>query len=42
MLTPNGHPANKIEKVMLLSMWANTLQDEIEKQKTINLSLIHI
>ena len=32
MLTPN----NKIEKVMLLSMWANTLQDEIEKQKTIN------
>ncbi|PJD92776.1 MAG: hypothetical protein CK424_04130 [Legionella sp.] len=36
MLTPNGHPANKIEKVMLLSMWANTLQEEIAQQSTMN------
>ena len=28
MLTPNGRPANKIEKVMLLSMWANSLAEE--------------
>ena len=29
MLTPYGLPANKIEKVMLLSMWANTLAGEL-------------
>lgn len=28
MLTPNGLPANKIEKVMLLSLWAHTLRKE--------------
>lgn len=28
MLTPNGLPANKIEKVMLLSLWAHTLKKE--------------
>lgn len=33
MLTPNGQPANKIEKVMLLSMWANSLYEEILLKK---------
>lgn len=28
MLTPNGLPANKLEKVMLLALWANTLKEE--------------
>lgn len=28
MLTPNGLPANKLEKVMLLALWANVLKDE--------------
>ncbi len=32
MLTPDGHCANKIEKVMLLALWANTLRDEIHAQ----------
>ncbi|KTD00455.1 pyridoxal phosphate-dependent aminotransferase [Fluoribacter gormanii] len=32
MLTPDGHCANKIEKVMLLALWANTLRDEIQAQ----------
>ncbi|MCW8400687.1 pyridoxal phosphate-dependent aminotransferase [Legionella sp. PATHC038] len=32
MLTPDGHCANKIEKVMLLALWANTLRDEIQTQ----------
>ena len=32
MLTPNGLPANKIEKVMLLSMWANSLAEELAVQ----------
>ncbi|WP_010652154.1 pyridoxal phosphate-dependent aminotransferase [Fluoribacter dumoffii] len=30
MLTPDGHCANKIEKVMLLALWANTLKDETQ------------
>ncbi len=30
MLTPDGHSASKIEKVMLLSLWANTLKEEYE------------
>ncbi|MCX7115154.1 MAG: pyridoxal phosphate-dependent aminotransferase [Gammaproteobacteria bacterium] len=37
MLTPNGHTANKIEKVMLLFMWANALKEErarLEPSKT--------
>lgn len=29
MLTPNGQSATKIEKVMLLSLWANHLHDEL-------------
>lgn len=28
MLTPNGLPANKIEKVMLLSLWAHSVKKE--------------
>lgn len=32
MLTPDGHCAKKIEKVMLLALWANTLRDEIQAQ----------
>ena len=32
MLTPNGQSANKIEKVMLLSMWANSLVQELATQ----------
>lgn len=28
MLTPCGRPADKIEKVMLLNLWCNALQDE--------------
>ncbi|WP_454781497.1 pyridoxal phosphate-dependent aminotransferase [Legionella sp. WA2022007384] len=32
MLTPDGHCANKIEKVMLLALWANALRDEIQAQ----------
>ncbi|MGL5742628.1 MAG: pyridoxal phosphate-dependent aminotransferase [Legionella sp.] len=32
MLTPDGHCAKKIEKVMLLSLWANALRDEIQAQ----------
>jgi aspartate aminotransferase/aminotransferase len=31
MLTPNGLPANKIEKLMLLALWANTLKEEWEQ-----------
>lgn len=30
MLTPDGHSARKIEKVMLLSLWANKLKEEEE------------
>lgn len=30
MLTPDGHSAKKIEKVMLLSLWANALKEELE------------
>lgn len=30
MFLPNGHPANKIEKVMLLSMWTRYLKEEAE------------
>lgn len=30
MLTPNEQPANKLEKVMLLSLWANTIKEEKE------------
>lgn len=32
MLTPNGQPANKLEKVMLLSLWAHTLKEELALQ----------
>ncbi|CEG56167.1 pyridoxal phosphate-dependent aminotransferase [Legionella fallonii] len=32
MLTPNGQTANKIEKVMLLALWANALKEEKELQ----------
>ncbi|WP_028389066.1 pyridoxal phosphate-dependent aminotransferase [Legionella fairfieldensis] len=32
MLTPEGHSARKIEKVMLLSLWANALKEELEAQ----------
>lgn len=37
MLTPDGHSAKKIEKVMLLALWANELKDKSEhlKQKVI-------
>ncbi|STY27871.1 kynurenine--oxoglutarate transaminase [Legionella wadsworthii] len=28
MLTPDGHCAKKIEKVMLLALWANSIRDE--------------
>lgn len=33
MLTPNGQSANKIEKVMLLSLWANSLKNELILKK---------
>ncbi|MDP1603127.1 MAG: pyridoxal phosphate-dependent aminotransferase [Legionella sp.] len=33
MLTPNGQSASKIEKVMLLSLWANSLNDELNLRK---------
>lgn len=33
MFLPNGHPANKIEKVMLLSMWTRYLKEEAEKHR---------
>ncbi|MDP3561662.1 MAG: pyridoxal phosphate-dependent aminotransferase [Legionellaceae bacterium] len=36
MLTPNGQLANKIEKVMLLSLWTHTLIDEIASQNKSN------
>lgn len=29
MLTPSGQPASQIDKVMVLSLWANVLKDEI-------------
>lgn len=29
MLTPSGQPAHQIDKVMLLSIWANVLRDEM-------------
>lgn len=32
MLTPDGHCAKKIEKVMLLALWANSIRDEKEAQ----------
>ncbi|WP_133128834.1 pyridoxal phosphate-dependent aminotransferase [Legionella nagasakiensis] len=35
MLTPNGLSADKIEKVMLLAMWANTLNEEIALQDSL-------
>ncbi|MBN9230999.1 MAG: pyridoxal phosphate-dependent aminotransferase [Legionella sp.] len=31
MLTPNGLPAKQIEKLMLLSLWANKIKEEQEK-----------
>lgn len=34
MLTPNGQSANKIEKVMLLSLWANSVNDEMNLMQT--------
>ncbi|MCP0913308.1 MULTISPECIES: pyridoxal phosphate-dependent aminotransferase [Legionella] len=34
MLTPNGQSAHKIEKVMLLAMWANTLNEEVISQES--------
>lgn len=33
MLTPDGQSAAKIEKVMLLALWANTLQEELFLQQ---------
>lgn len=36
MFAPNGQFANKIEKVMLLSLWAHTLKEEMESQNLIN------
>lgn len=36
MLTPNGLPANRIEKVMLLSLWAHTLKEEQAANDTLN------
>ena len=35
MLTPNGLPTNKIEKVMLLSLWANSLNNELSSERKI-------
>ncbi|WP_058533049.1 pyridoxal phosphate-dependent aminotransferase [Legionella saoudiensis] len=32
MLTPSGQSANKLEKVMLLALWANTLKEELRHQ----------
>lgn len=34
MLTPNGQSAKKIEKVMLLAMWANSLREERDRKQT--------
>ncbi|MDP3705328.1 MAG: pyridoxal phosphate-dependent aminotransferase [Legionellaceae bacterium] len=36
MLTPNGQLANKIEKVMLLSLWTHTLIEEMAAQNQPN------
>ncbi|MCA0404262.1 MAG: pyridoxal phosphate-dependent aminotransferase [Proteobacteria bacterium] len=33
MLTPSGQPANKLEKVMLLALWANALKEECAYKK---------
>lgn len=36
MLTPDGTPANKIDKIMLLAMWANVLEKESKKKSSDN------
>lgn len=40
MLTPEGHSASKIEKVMLLSLWANTVAEEKKLQDLDNKKMI--
>src|SRR3990167_1294693 len=36
MLTPSGQPGHKIEKVMLLTLWANALKEEMTLDGSIN------
>lgn len=40
MLTPDGHSARKIEKVMLLSLWANHLKEEESKNLPLQKKII--
>ncbi len=36
MLTPDGHAAGKIDKIMLLSMWAHARASELQTQSPVN------